>query len=273
MNTHTDDNAGKSLPVLQILTTSVRLPFEYAATIFRLGWPYLLVALMLPVLAAQYINVAFNLVLLPFLIATSVLAGVACHQIFLCPKEQVQQLSPFRWGKPEADFFVAGLKLIFALIVGLLLTVGLGSLVVNIADIQFVPVTEYFGYNVLEWAGMLLFGFVFSRISFILPGAAVGRYFNFNTSWAATKPYALHLFFVISFIPIILATIVNRLTLLMSDTIEQDLGLQLAISFLSIVGAVIELCILSKSFEWVTNQMPEAPAELAVDEQGANQAE
>lgn len=269
MNTHTNDNAVKSLPVLQILTASLRLPFQNAATILRLGWPYLLVALILPVLAAQYVNVAFNLVLLPFIIATSVLAGVACHQIFLCPKEQVQQLSPFRWGKSEADFFVAGLKLTFALIVGLLVTVGFGSLVVNIADIKVVPVTEYFGYNVLEWAGMLLFGFVFSRISFILPGAAVGRYFNFNTSWAATKPYALRLFFVISFVPIIVATTVNRLSLLMSDTVEQDLGLQLAMSCLSVVGAVIELCILSKSFEWVTSQMPEDNPEPNIEQDSA----
>ncbi|GAB2999033.1 hypothetical protein [Psychrosphaera aestuarii] len=257
MNTH-NDNALKPLPVIQILTVSLRLPFENAATIFRLGWPYLIVALLLPVLATQMGNSAFNIVLLPFVIATSVLAGVACHRIFLCPQEEVKQLSTFRWASSEADFFVAGLKLIFALIVGLLLTVGLGSMIVNIFDTQLVPTEVYFGYNLAEWAGMLVFGYVFSRISFILPGAAVGRYFNFNTSWAATKPYALRLFFVISFLPILLATIVNRFTTtMMSDVSGNPLGLQLAISVLSIVGAVIELCILSKSFEWVTSQMPE----------------
>ena len=116
------------------------------------------------------------------MIAASVLAGVACHRIFLCPEGEVKQLSTFRWGKPEADFFVAGLKLTFALIVGIILVMGLGALVVNITNVE-VPQTEYLDFSILVWLGIFVFGYVFSRISFILPGAAVGRYFNFNTSW------------------------------------------------------------------------------------------
>ena len=271
MNTHTNDNAVKSLPVFQILKSSFRLPFENAALILRLGWPYLLVSMAITVLSVTNENGFLNFFSFLLMIAASVLAGVACHRIFLCPKDEVTQLSTFRWGKSEADFFVAGLKLTFALIVGTILAVGLGALVTNIANIE-LPTTEYLGFNLLVWAGIFVFGYVFSRISFILPGAAVGRYFNFNTSWAATKPYALPLYFVIFLVPMALTTIVTTLLSVLEGSALTPLGYELLIALVSLVGAVIELCILSKSFEWVTNQMPEERAELEVDEQGTNPA-
>lgn len=272
MNTHINDNAVKSLPVFQILKTSFRLPFENVALILRLSWPYLLVSVVVAVLSVTSENGFLNFFSFLFTVATSVLAGVACHRIFLCPQGDVKQLSTFRWGKSEADFFVAGLKLTFAFILGTILVMGVGALVINIANIE-LPTTEYLGFNVLVWLGILVFGYVFSRISFILPGAAVGRYFNFNTSWAATKPYALGLYVAIFLVPIALTTIVTELLTVLSSTELNPLAYEIIILLASLIAAVIELCILSKSYEWVTKQMPEERAELNIDDQGSKQEE
>ena len=254
MNTHNDNATENQLPVLDILKASIKQPFEHASTIVRLAWPYILMSVLITILSATIGEGLYNLLVLPFIIITSVLAGVACHKVFLCSPEEVSQLSTFRWSSYDSNFLISGLKLVFALLLGVVLALGLGAIIENVTKTEIITSGTYSGRTALEWLAMVVFAYLFSRISMILPGAAVGRYFNFNTSWAATKPYAFRLFLLISFIPIVAANFINEIFSALIELGVDHILIQIFMSLISLLGAVIELCILSKSFEWVTKQ-------------------
>lgn len=235
----------QNLPVIEILLESLRRPVAKYRELVRLCWPYAAVFILEPFLPVDTSNFGMSISYVLLLLIFSVLAAIGCHRIFLLSEEDVIDLSAVRWGQREMQFL---LKLIG---IGIMTSLISFPLMLVLTEIQVLKPPDQEGYGVpflllttLIWAPVYYF---VARWSLILPDSAldVGR--KTSWAWSASKGNSFRLFLLVGLIPL--------LNGFLWGLIQEALGSSLIIGVLQnvvwVVVWVIEICLLSLSYEWI----------------------
>ncbi|WNC71514.1 hypothetical protein RGQ13_15485 [Thalassotalea psychrophila] len=241
----------KKLPITDIFLTSILLPFYRIKALLRLTWPYIL----LNISQLMFVDVEFyqhnTLAVFTYwlvLMVVSVITAVNCHRIFLLSDEEVEQTKLFRWNSNDTNFLVRLIKLgLFACI----LSIPFAFIMFGVFSKGDYFTDSPFTYVLLVTVLYLPVSYFLARLSISLPDAAVGEDRSSGWSWGISTGQSFRLFILLCILP----TITNLTLTGIQNVIGDYYVLNFVISLVWLIIAAIELCLLSKSYDWlISNQ-------------------
>ncbi|PCH61534.1 MAG: hypothetical protein COC19_04640 [SAR86 cluster bacterium] len=263
--TDTPNPTNEPLPIVEIFLKSITLSFEKIGQLLRLAWPYALYLLVdntfLSIPPPESIESLEPFELLEFqqsmifilgfgLISLFLgpMAGVGCHRVFLLDKEEALSTKIFRWQARERDYFVCYflifiLSSIPTIVISILLNVFYSPDVIDLEKIEVISFLEYL-------LTMLPSFYIFSRLSLLLPGSALGRYPTLVSAWKASSGNAISLFILIGVLPLITGYLLDTFQIISNGSLLFKFIGNIAM----VVIITIELCCLSLSYEWIKNR-------------------
>lgn len=240
------------LPIKQIFTEGMKMPFANYKELIRLGWPYAFLILASSFMPDEIDGVALNIAYAAIFCITGVLGIVGCHRVFLLPKNLVNETSTVRWSYRETKFMLCMLGI--GILTGII-SIPFFFAIFNIADLEFFT----------DESNELLWGFIFtisfmpayyfvSRWSLILPDSAVDNDRTLSWAWNVSSGYSFRLFVLIGALPLTTNFIFGFIV----TFLDPSYILSLVQNAIWLIVAVIEICLLSLSYEWiVSKQEPE----------------
>jgi hypothetical protein len=137
-------------------------------------------------LVAQIVQVYFH-----------VLFAVYCHRIFLEREIPADQSAIFKWDRRKTGFLVSALGLGFVIFIGLIPVFFISLLYMEITGAEKFLISHYLMFALLLAPG----GYIFSRLSLILPAAAADEDSDWPMAWDLSKGYGWSLFFLTAALP------------------------------------------------------------------------
>lgn len=238
------------LPVLAILKQSVILPFQRWKIILLVIWPYLLIILtpfviinlfpqlisLLPVEQdiVYYLGPIISEFLLYFIVA---IMAIRCHRVFLLPAEtKKKEITRFHWLSCEIKYFF------YAVIVFLFSMLGfIPSFVLSIVAPS---LSNDWVVNVLS----LPFIYILSRLSLVLPDIALGKKPSLFSAWENSRGQSLRL----SAVMVVFLFAVYAPLLELARNLSVNIGSMLPVYLLVTIFSVFDVCALSLSYQWIT---------------------
>lgn len=242
----------EKLPLKEIFQRGITMPFGRYQSIFRLGWPYLVLVLVLSVMNNQEGGVLISLLLAVATWAMSVLAVVGCHRVFLMSHEEVRKTRTFRWSHRETNFLfsVIGMGILASLI-----CIPFVMLVIFLAGgFEQLEDGQYMAAPLMALVPLPAYYFI-SRWSLILPDTALDNDRTFSWAWQQSKPYQWRLFLLVGILPLASSFVIGWIGQFGAEGIVWTIITNLV----WMVVLVVEVCMLSLSYEWIMARNPQAP--------------
>ncbi len=240
----------KQLPIKQIFVESIKMPFDRYKELIRLGWPYAFLILASSFMPEDIDGIALNIAYGAVFCLTGVLGTVGCHRVFLLPTDIVSKTPTVRWSYRETNFLLCmiGIGILTSLII-----MPFFFVVANLDFFAYYEDNETLMGLIFTISLMPVYYFV-SRWSLILPDLAVDNDRTFSWAWNISSGYSFRLFILIGALPLVTSVIFELLVSLL----EPSYILSLIQNSIWLVVAIIEICLLSLSYEWiVARQEPE----------------
>ncbi len=200
------DQKPDPIPVVQIIRNAVIIPWHKRATMFWALLPIsvvLIVDHMIAPLARQELGWISTLILVVLFGLAFALFAVTCHRLILLGDHSVPQYGLIRWSSRETRF-VSWTLLIY-------LCAWVAAVVPNILAFHFMSGAprpswpmSWAMFAISFFAIMALPGYLFARLSVLLPATAVDERPSFNWAWKITKGNGWRLFLVVGVLPIVL---------------------------------------------------------------------
>lgn len=174
---------------------------------------------------------------------------INCHRLILLNEKSESFTELMAWNKRNTNFLLTTFGL----------AVGLAVFIIPISFI-FLSVAngEDSDANMLSiYIAMIPFGYIFSRLSLILPAIAIDKECNFHQVWKISSGNGWKLFFIVSIIPMATGYILKSIN---SDYIL----FKFLSSLLGILILIFEIMVLSNSYKQL-NQIYEKPNALSAD--------
>ena len=247
----------EQLPIKNIFLNGIYMPFEHYKELIRLGWPYAFLILASSFFPEKTDSFIFNSSYFILICIAGVLGGVGCHRVFLLPSEPVSETNTIRWGSRETNFMLKFFG------IGLLGSIFLIPIVVLVSS--YLEGVEFFAAGRNEALSGLIFTFALmpvyyfiSRWSLILPDSAVDNDNTFSWAWSVSSDYSFRLFILIGALPLS----AHFLFALLITFLEPSIIFGLIENTMWLIVAVIEICFLSLSYEWIVSKQESEDEEL-----------
>lgn len=232
----------KKLPIKKIFFKGIKMPFERYKELIRLGWPYATLVLASSFISEEINGITLNIACGGLFFFTGVLGMVGCHRIFLLPTKDVAETSTVRWGYRETKFMFC---LIGIAVLASIISAPIFTVFFNLDDFS-----NRDNKTVMGLVYIVLFIPVYyfiSRWSLILPDSAIGNNRTLSWAWDISADYSFRVFILIGAVPLFTSFIFE----IIFSVLEFSYILNLFQNSVWLIVAVIEICLLSLSYEWI----------------------
>ena len=165
-----------------------------------------------------------------------IIFAVNCHRLFLEKDVPDGIFETLRWNKRNTKFLLASFVLAI-------------SMAICIVPFLFVSLPIFFNmdksqlyFYTVKSIIMLPIGYVFSRLSLILPATAVDQNSSWSTAWAISKGYGWSLCFLVTLFPLLTGLVIDAIS-------STSIAAKPITAMLSIVILIYEISILSNSYK------------------------
>lgn len=246
----------RSLPVIEITLKSIKTVRENYISLFRVGAPFIVFVLIwfsilhtLNTGAGIQSPLLFVVFFLVFA-ATSIMAMVNFHRVFLLDESTISQTRPLRFSGRELRFL------------GWWIVVGTCALIISILIAMFaIPLLVSFQIStdnspilmsVIELISMFPVCYVIARLSLLFPATALDRRPDLGWAWATSKGNSIRLTFLVGIIPLVTSEILDLIPPFESIFYSVFIGI-----IWSLV-VVVEIGLLSLSYRWFVEKSRES---------------
>jgi hypothetical protein len=249
------------LPISEIFFQSIFLIKNKYLELIRLCFPYVVVIFFSTIYNVYYsesgesVNTfsVLGYLILFIEMLTLLLATIGAHRVFIMPDSQVANTKSLRWTWRETRFL--GWWLVMILVVCLtVLPISLlffGIMIQAPSELSVFDSNLYWG--IIIGSSLFLMYYLLARLSLVLPATAIdqkGR--SLKWSWRLSQGNSFRLFILIGCIPLLTNLFIYFLP-------ESDgIILNLAYSFIALIVGVIEICLLSLSFSFLSKASDES---------------
>ena len=159
-----------------------------------------------------------------------------CHRLFLQKKVPNGIIETLKWNKRNTNFLLTSIALAISLAVCIV-----PMIFISIVIFKDVALNQLYFYTVTAIL-MLPIGYVFSRLSLVLPATAIGMDNSWSTSWEISKGYGWSLCFLVTIFPLLTGFVIDAIS-------SSSMVARILTSMLSIVLLFYEISILSNSWK------------------------
>ena len=161
---------------------------------------------------------------------------INCHRLFLEQEVPNGLIENFKWNKRNTNFLFTSFALAISMAVFFVPVFLISFLIFDNIDVNQFLVT---------FVVMLPSGYVFARLSLILPATAIDQDNSWSKAWNISRGHVWSLFFLISIFPFLLGFVID--TISSTSIIARTLH-----SVLSLLLLFYEISILSNSYKSLT---------------------
>ena len=245
----------RHLPFFEIADKAVRVPFEHFPALFKVGAPLLFLMAIGSIAEFTVIKddsesekIFAAIFLIPAVIAL-LIAIIGCHRIILLGDQEVLNKGFFQWTGNEVKY--AGW------VVGITILVGMLNILLNL--LVMLPLFALFETEhlpILQTVIILIVSFpayyVFSRLSLLLPSAALGKHGKtLRWSWKLTINNGIKLVFLLFYLPLLLNMAINVIPL------DDSIVSKIFSNIVFLILGVIEIAMLSYTYSYLVNSKDE----------------
>ncbi|MGB0835378.1 MAG: hypothetical protein ACPGR2_12725 [Psychrobium sp.] len=243
----------RKLPIGEIFTAALKLPLQHTRKLILLGFPALLMLMLFDYIIPESMDFSvgktelFIQLTVGLLTCLSiVIAVVGCHRTFLMKNNE----KPLFWSGNEFSYFIWWIAMSLYII-----------LILIPFALLLIPLTAYLEPFETEWiaiVGMLLLNipmyYLISRWSLLLPAVATDkRGVDISWSWRLSKGNSWRLTLLIGLFPF------TKEMIFAFIPVTESLLLSLVDNLMWLVIGIVEVGLLSLSYEFLVNNQAQDP--------------